>query len=184
MNLTIREAQSSELPIILAMVKEAFGADEGAEVATLISDLIADPTASPLLSLVAMVDEKIVGHILFTKVQIEGSKASSVPASILCPLAVSPNYQKRGIGGQLIRTGLEQLKNQGVQLVFVLGYPAYYTRYGFSPAGVHGLNAPYEIAPENTDAWMLQELQPGIAEAISGVITCADCLHDPKYWQE
>ena len=49
MNLTICEAQSSELPIILAMVKEAFGADEGAEVATLISDLIADPTASRIV---------------------------------------------------------------------------------------------------------------------------------------
>ena len=72
----------------------------------------------------------------------------SVSVRILAPLAVLPEAQSTGIGGQLIKEGLNQLKKSGVDLVFVLGHPDYYPRSGFTTAGVLGYEAPYPIPEE------------------------------------
>ena len=71
-----------------------------------------------------------------------------------------------------------------MSLVFVLGDPGYYSRHGFSPAGIEGLDAPCSIPSEYADAWMVQALSPGVLERVSGQVVCADALHDPKHWQE
>jgi predicted N-acetyltransferase YhbS len=71
----------------------------------------------------------------------------------------------------------------GVALVFVLGHPGYYPKYGFAAAGSKGFEAPYPIPPEHSSAWMVQELQPGTIECISGQVICAETLNDPKYWR-
>jgi putative acetyltransferase len=108
----------------------------------------------------------------------------TVSSAILAPLSVHTENQSQGIGGQLIEEGLKELKASGVELVFVLGHPDYYQRYGFSTAGTKGFDAPYPIPPENSDAWMVQELHPGIIECVSGQVICADALNDLKHWQE
>jgi predicted N-acetyltransferase YhbS len=84
----------------------------------------------------------------------------------------------------LIAEGLNELREMGVDLVFVLGYPGYYQKHGFSPAGVKGYAAPYPIPPEHADAWMVQELRPGIMEQTRGRVRCAETLTDPKHWRE
>jgi predicted N-acetyltransferase YhbS len=99
-------------------------------------------------------------------------------------LAVHPEYQNSGIGGQLINEGIKRLREAGVDLVFVLGHPGYYPKYGFSAAGVRGLAAPYPIAPENSGAWMVQEIHPGVFGRVSGRVVCADALNDPRHWRE
>jgi putative acetyltransferase len=71
-----------------------------------------------------------------------------------------------------------------VDLVFVLGHPAYYPRFGFSPAGARGLDAPYPIPQKNAEAWMVRELRPGVIGDCSGRVICADALADPEYWRE
>ena len=97
------------------------------------------------------------------------------------PLAVSKNYQNQGIGKSLIDRGLEVLTNDHVELVFVLGYPQYYSRFGFNPA-ISSFQPPYEIKPEQYDAWMVKSLNNQIS--IKGKIICAESLSDPQYWQE
>ncbi|AFY40472.1 GCN5-related N-acetyltransferase [[Leptolyngbya] sp. PCC 7376] len=184
MDVEIREATDSDLPQILELAIAAFGETEGPEITELISALLSDPTAHPLLSLVAVKEQMVVGHILFTKAQLEPEPSEPISASILAPLAVLPQYQKQGIGGQLIQTGLEKLKAIGVQLVFVLGHPSYYPRSGFAPAGIQGFEATYPIAPKNAEAWMVQVLQPDIIGRIQGRVVCADTLNNPKYWVE
>ena len=77
------------------------------------------------LSLVAVEDDRIVGHILSTPVTIESGSASRT-ALALGPMAVLPAYQNRGIGSQLVEAGLESCKEAGHHLVFVLGHPNYY----------------------------------------------------------
>lgn len=181
-NVEIREAIAADQPGIDGLAITAFEASEGPIIVELIHNLLVDPTAKPLLSLVACLDEKIVGHILFTAVKLE--PAQNISAAILCPLAVLPAHQKQGIGSQLIKIGLEQLKAQGIQLVFVLGYPSFYNRSGFAAAGVQGFEATYPIAPENSEAWMVQELQPNILGNVQGRVICADALDDEKYWVE
>ncbi|MDY7015859.1 MAG: N-acetyltransferase, partial [Cyanobacteriota bacterium] len=165
------------------VVIAAFGEAQGSEIADLITDLLADPSAQPLLSLVATADNNVVGHILFTTARIKHSQRI-VSSVILAPLAVHPEYQNQGIGGLLIEEGLKQLKAAGIELVFVLGHPGYYPKHGFSVAGIKGFDAPYPIPPENADAWMVQELSPGVIGQVSGQAICADALNDPKHWLE
>ena len=183
MDIQVRHAGDSDGQEITKIIIEAFGPSEGQEIVGLIADLLGDPTAQPLWSLVATVQKQVVGHILLTTVHIRPAQRNVV-AAILAPLAVLPAYQNRGIGGLLINTGLQQIKTAGGELVFVLGYPTYYSKYGFSPAGARGFEPPYPITPEQEDAWMVQELQPNTIGQIRGTVRCADALADPKYWQE
>ena len=59
-----------------------------------------------------------------------------------------------------------------------------YPKYGFAPAGIRGFEAPYPIASKNSDAWMVQELTPGIIDRVNGQVICANALDHPKHWQE
>ncbi len=179
----IREAVDSDKQTISDLVLAAFGDVQGHEIAELVTDLLKDSSAQPSLSLVAVADDQVVGHILFTIARVKDSQREVVSA-ILAPLSVHPENQGKGIAGQLIREGLEQLKRLGVELVFVLGHPAFYPKYGFSTAGTQGFEAPYPIPPENSDAWMVQEILPGVIGRIRGQILCSDALNDPKYWRE
>ena len=176
----IREATGANLQAVLSVEKEAFGSDEEAD---LVKDLLGDPTAQPLLSLLALSDDRAVGHILFTTARLEGT-GSELSVSILAPLAVIPDFQKQGIGGLLIERGLAHLTEAGVDLVFVLGHPKYYPRHGFAPAGVRGYEASYPIPEKNADAWMVQELRPGVIGRVSGTVRCAKMLDKPEYWRE
>lgn len=183
MSLQIRTALESDQPAITKIVNAAFGDAEGSVITELILNLLNDSTAYPLLSLVATLDEQVVGHILFTKAQIESTQRP-VKASILAPLAVHPDHQKQGIGGRLIREGLQQLQAQGIELVFVLGHMSYYPRHGFTPAGIQGFAATYPIPDEVADAWMVQELQSGVIGTVQGQVICADAMNERKYWVE
>ena len=175
----IREALDSDLDCILSVERAAFGSDDEAN---LVTALIGDASARPFVSLLAFQGERAVGHILFTKARLEPTAPLSV--SILAPLAVVPDSQKQGIGGKLIEHGLKRLTDLGVDLVFVLGYPEYYQRYGFQPAGNLGFDATYPIPEKNADAWMLLALRPDALGAFRGKIVCADALNKPRYWRE
>jgi putative acetyltransferase len=83
-----------------------------------------------------------------------------------------------------IEKGLRHLTKTGVDLVFVLGHPEYYPRYGFKPAGHLGFEAPYPIPDEHADAWMVQALRPGVIGSVSGKVRCADELNMPEHWRE
>jgi predicted N-acetyltransferase YhbS len=161
----------------------AFGDTEGPEIVQLIADLLVDGSAQPVLSLVATIDKSIIGYILFSKVRVWQS-GQDVSAALLAPLAVHPGYQSQRIGGQLVTEGLRQLSESGVDLVFMLGHPGYYPRFGFSEAGIVGFEAPYPIPHKNAGAWMVQELHPGVIDGLSGRVVCADALDDPRFWRE
>lgn len=183
MNIQVRKALEPDRQSISNIVIAAFGSGQGNEITDLVTELLADPSARPWLSLVATTDDNVVGHILFTNARIRRAERS-VSSAILAPLSVHPDWQNQGIGGRLVKEGLTQLKEAGVELVFVLGHPGYYSRYGFSAAGIKGFDASYPIPPENSGAWLVQELQPGVIGQVSGRVICADALNDPKHWRE
>jgi len=133
----IREALASDLDDVLAVERAAFGSHEEAD---LVRDLVADRSAAPLVSLLALRSGRAVGHILFTHLGLEAPAAPAM--SILAPLAVVPDCQRQGIGSRLVEHGLELLAERGIALVFVLGYPDYYRRFGFRPAAALGFDAP------------------------------------------
>ena len=178
----IRVARDQDRDKILAVHRSAFGDDEGPLIARLVEEMLDDPTGEPILSLVAELDDELVGHVLFTSVEIEPNKQAS--ARILAPLAVTRDHHGEGIGTRLVRESLKLLAETGVELVYVLGYPGYYSRFEFVPAGVRGFQAPYPILPKNADAWMVKELTPGAIAKHEGTIRCSIALDHPQYWQE
>lgn len=179
----IRSSYKSDRLEIEKVHKTAFGKDKGPEIAELVNGLFDDKTAEPLLSLVAVKNEKIIGHILFTKANIAQTPVL-VSAQILAPLAVLPEVQAKGVGGLLIKEGLDRLKKAGVELVFVLGHPDYYPRSGFTPAGELGFEAPYHIPHEHAGAWMVIALSPGIIGKVKGTVACSEVLNQPQHWRE
>lgn len=80
------------------------------------------------LSLVAVEDETIVGHVAFSPIKIDGIESKWL---VLAPMSIKPNRQKTGVGSKLIKEALRILLEQGVEGLVVLGYPEYYKRFGF-----------------------------------------------------
>lgn len=177
----IRKASDSDLNDVLSVERSAFGQEQEAE---LVKDLLGDPSAKPILSLLAFKSDRPVGHILFTTAHLTNSQNTTTSIALLAPLAVVPDAQRQGIGGKLIERGLELLSRSRVDLVFVLGYPEYYSRHGFKPAGCLGYKAPYPIPDEHSDAWMVQALRPEVIGSVRGKVICADALNKPEYWRE
>ncbi len=173
----IAKATDAGLDIVLRIEREAFGQDDEAN---LVAALHRDPTAQPVLSLLAYDDGHPIGHVLFTRVTLD--RRPDVACSILAPLAVVPAFQRRGVGRALIEHGARLLAESGVKLLFVLGDPNYYTRCGFEPAIPYGLRAPYPIVPE--EAWMVRALVPGLLGTVEGTVACASTLAPRKYWVE
>lgn len=175
----IRQTTDTDIDDVYYVEQVAFNKDKEAE---LTKNMLLDPTATPLLSLLAYVDAKPAGHILFTKVHLTNNP--TIKAQILAPLAVVPKYQKQGIGTALIKEGLAMLRKSGVDLVFVLGHPTYYPRCGFTPAGKHGFEAYYPIPEKYADAWMVQQLRPNMLGTVSGKVVPCEALQCPEHWRE
>ena len=159
-NLIVRNENtedSEERSAIHSINEAAFGSQDEAD---LVDTLRTE--GAVLVSLVAEIQERIVGHILFSRMSIE-TTGGSVPAAALAPMAVLPEHQRRGIGGRLIRHGLNLLRERGEQLVIVVGHSNYYPRFGFSSEKALSLESPF---PQ--DAFMAMELSPGALEGVRG----------------
>jgi len=178
-NLVIRESLPEELAAVLAVEKAAFGSGEEIR---LVKNLLKDPSAEPVLSLLALFDSQAVGHILLTKAVLDPPIA--LKAYILAPLAVIPAFQKQGIGGSLIKQSLQILAGWGVDWVFVLGHESYYPRHGFSPALKLGFEPPYPIPEQFAGAWMAQALTPTCNGSYRGKMIPAQTLNQARYWRE
>lgn len=118
------------------------------------------------ISLVALHDNQIVGHIAFSPVTIE-SGDGSFTALGLGPMAILPEHQNEGIGSQLVEAGLKECLRLDHEIVVVIGYPEYYPRFGFVPAGPSGIKWEHKV-PE--DAFMFVELNVGALAGRTGVV--------------
>ena len=101
-----------------------------------------------VISLVAISNGALVGHVIFTRCAVAGAAQK---VALLAPLAVAPETQRQGIGQTLIRDGFQRLKTAGVATVFVLGDPAYYGRTGFEVED--NVTPPYALPDEWRGAW-------------------------------
>ncbi|HJQ85697.1 MAG TPA: N-acetyltransferase [Candidatus Binatia bacterium] len=123
------------------------------------------------LSLVAELDGAVAGHVAFSAVRIDGPPAP--PAAGLGPLAVRPDVQRRGIGSALVHAGLAACPGNGWRLVFVLGEPAYYSRFGFTLAAPLGLRYESEAFDRG---FQVRELAPGALAGCRGLVRYADAF--------
>lgn len=148
---------AAERLVIRSIHEAAFG---GPEEADLVDQLRA--AGDVLLSLVAKLEGRIVGHVLFSRMWIETPRGL-VPAVALAPVAVLPEQQRRGIGGRLIRYGLGLLRDRGEKIVIVVGHPDYYPRFGFSGEKARSLESPFPA-----EAFMALEMSPGALDGVRG----------------
>ena len=118
-------------------------------------------------SFVAVQSDRIVGHIFFSPVVVEGKCSSNLSILGLAPVAVLPEYQRQGIGTLLIQQGLEECGRSGFQAVVVLGHPDFYSRFGFFPASRKSLKCEYDVPDE---AFMVLELESGALQDCSGTV--------------
>ena len=140
----------------------------------LIENLRQLPEFDPLLSLVAELDGKIIGHALFFPINIQSPSPKvgeglgvreEYPCLSLGPIAVIPEYQKQGIGGQLIEADHRAALELDYTSVVLLGHPNYYPRFGYLPAEKWDITNPWKI---DGDPWMAIELVEGALEGKAG----------------
>lgn len=163
----IRQENKNDYKEVYNVVKKAFSTAEHSDGTEqdLVNALRESPSFIPELSLVAVEDGKIVGHILFTKVCINDFMELA-----LAPLSVLPEYQGRGIGLALIKKGHSIAKNLGYNYSIVLGDPMYYSKSGYVAASVYGIKAPFDVCDENFMAFKLNE-KAGRPDGIVGYDT-------------
>lgn len=169
---TIRPERSEDFPIIHELVREAFAGAEHADGDEhfLVDRLRASAEYIPELSLVAEHHGRIVGHIMFTRLKVGDAVALAV-----APLSVLPAYQGKGIGGALMLRGHELARSLGWEFAILLGHPGYYPRFGYKPAKLFGIVAPFDV-PD--DSFMAVNLQGG-PEHLPGLVA-----YSPAFFPE
>jgi putative acetyltransferase len=159
--ISIRPEQPEDYPDVFLVNERAFGTSAEARLVDSVR-----PVVRPFISLVAVLEDKVVGHILFTPVAIEGD-TKAWRAMALGPMSVLPKYQNQGIGSRLVLAGLEACRQINEPVVFVLGHPGFYPRFGFQPAAEKGLRYKHS---DFDPYFMVTELVPGALNGMSGLV--------------
>ena len=133
----------------------------------LVDKLRKAPTFIEELSLVAELNDQVVGHILFTPIRIENEQ-ENFESLILAPVSVLPEFQKMGIGGRLIRAGHLKAKELGFHSVILLGHPDYYPRFEYKPASTWGIKSPIPLPSD--DVFMAVELTKDALTNVTGTV--------------
>ena len=152
----IREETADDVAAIRDVNRRAFGQDQEGNIV----DALRLHDAA-LLSLVATVDDRVVGHIMYSPATI-----GDVTGAALGPMAVLPEHQRLGIGSKLVAAGDQKLKADGCPFIIVLGHPQFYPRFGFRPASTHAITCEWDVPDE---AFMLLILDPSRMQGVSGL---------------
>ncbi len=157
----IREELAEDISGVRRVEEAAFGRRGEAELVDLIRQ-----RGAVTLSLVAVEDGEVLGHVLFSPGTVTDGK-ESWPCEGMGPVAVMPERQRQGIGSKLIEEGLEKCWQRGAKAVFVLGDPAYYGRFGFTRTDRFGIRCEFEVPPED---FMVTAVKEGALNGWSGVM--------------
>ena len=171
--IAIRAENPEDYDAIYEINKQAFNGEVEAKLIDTIRDsnnFVSD------LSLVALKDNKIVGHILFSQAKIK-NKETEKPILILAPIAVLPEFQKQGIGSLLVKKGLQISQNLDYDIVTLIGYPEFFSLFGFVPARSKGLEVFFKTAVPD-EAFMVYELKKDALKEIKGIVEF------PSYFEE
>lgn len=169
MDIIIRPELNTEYNTTEEIIKKAFLNEKYSDKKEhlLVNKIRKSDAFIPELSLVALnQDEDVIGHILLSKIKIVDGN-NEVDSLALAPVSVIPEYQKKGIGSQLIHAALKGAKDLGYRSVIVLGHKDYYPKFGFKPSSLWNIQAPFEVPDE---VFMALELTHNSLEKVQGVV--------------
>ena len=168
-NIIIRQEIPDDYTSVIELTAKAFETmpfSEGDE-DELVVRLRNAPGFIPELSLVAELNNQVIGHILFTPIIINNCQ-QQFESLVLGPVSVLPEFQKMGIGAQLIRVGHQKAIELGFHSVILIGHPEYYPRFGYKTASLMGLKVAMELPSD--DVFMAVELTEGALNNVSGMV--------------
>lgn len=177
MNISLRQEQLKDYPKTEALIEQAFRNEEMSDQQEhlLVQRIRRSDAFIPELSIVAVNQQnEMIGQILFSKITIE-NKDQVTESLALAPVSIHPDYQKQGIGSMLMNRGLKNAKESGYTSVIVLGHPDYYPRFGFKPASLWGIEAPFDVPEE---AFMALELEKDAFKNVSGVVQYSEAFSE------
>lgn len=161
----IRQEAPYDFDEVFEIVSSAFGQNNEA---ILVNSLRKNPNVFiPKLSIVATDNDKVIGHILFTKIKIIQDNKNETESLALAPIAVKPEFQNKGIGKQLIKHGLDIARTLQFKSVIVLGHENYYAKFGFVPTEKWNIKSPYNVPKSN---FMALELVNEGLKNINGMV--------------
>lgn len=166
----LRAERSGDEGAIRTIHRRAFG---GETESAIVDSVRSAPGFDRSLSIVAEFAGAAVGHVLFSAVEIVGEERKT-DALALAPIAVMPAYQRRGIGTQLVRAGLDACRVRGHKLVVVLGHSAFYARFGFVEASTSAIYAPWSVPSK---AFRVAELSPKALCGVHGIVRYPAFFH-------
>lgn len=171
MSMQIRQESTQDYLEVERLIQQVFANEEFSDKQEhlLVARLRCGESFIRELSLVAELDNKIIGHILFTRAKIIGDK-SVVDTLVLAPLVVDSALQKHGIGTKLVNFGLKKAFDLGINSIMVLGDPNYYSKFGFKSACEYGIKAPFEVEDKY---FMAAELKSQALKDANGVLQYA-----------
>lgn len=120
----------------------------------------------PRLDLVAELDGKLIGHIMFTDTYVTKPDGSRYKTLLVAPLSVLIEYRGKGVGAALMNEGFRIAEALGYRSAFLVGDPNYYRRFGYEPASAFGIA--HESMP--AEYVMAKELVPGALDGVKGLI--------------
>ncbi|MCY3796523.1 MAG: N-acetyltransferase [Chloroflexi bacterium] len=171
MTIKIRSETPQDIDTIYSIVAAAF---EGEAHADLVNLLRAEDEL--ILSHVAELNGEAVGHATYSLVTVtDGDIVQRFPA--LGPIGVLPRYQGRGVGSALARAGLEAMSDMGYGLVFLVGSPLYYPRFGYQPAQPLGFTSDYVEDESRHEHFMAAVLDEGAIADVRGHVRFHDAFH-------
>ena len=174
----IRLAQKADLESIQRVVETAFSDEESRVIGNFASDLSSETTNPAIKSLIAEVDGQLIGYVSYSP--IFQKSGSGISGYILAPLAVSPELQKQGVGSRLIKSGIDMLSADGVDVLLVYGDPEYYGRFGFMEDIGRSFVPPYPL--EYPFGWLGMMLNRADVPKMPLRFECVQALNDPDLW--
>jgi putative acetyltransferase len=156
MSVEIREERPDDIAAIRYVHTHAFGQTQEADIVDALR-----ANSAVLLALVAVVDGRVVGHILYSPASVD-----RLTGAALGPVSILPEYQRRGLGSALIESGNRKIQQAGHPFIIVIGHADYYPRFGFRRASTRGISCEWDV-PDN--AFMVLDLDESRMRNASGV---------------
>ena len=152
----IREETAADIEPIHGVNRRAFAQDQEGNIVDALRS-----NGAALLSLVAIVDGELVGHIMYSPAVVDETTGAA-----LGPMSVLPEFQRQGIGSRLVEAGNQRLKERGCPFIIVVGHAEYYPRFGFIPAIKHNIRCEWDLPDE---VFMISVLDSLKMQGISGL---------------